>query len=267
MRTTLLLAAACAAAACAPARSARAQDLAATCGATSRYDLTIAPDRLQFDRAAPAPRHVELGAGRLVVDGAEVRAGAEQRDRLLLFERELRALVPEVKRVARHGVDLAAAAAREEGARLGLGADTRAELERRLAVHAAELKRRIDASTSTRDWQGDALGRYADGIAADVAPLVAADLGQQAVSAAVGGDLDAAASLRDRATGLTGSGLRQRLERRLQALRPEILALCPSVRRLAELQRGVRGADGRALELVEIEPAAPAPPPRRSRPH
>lgn len=233
------------------ARAASAPDLADTCRASSSYDLTIAPDALRFDRATPAPRRIELRDGRLVVDGAAVAPSTEERDRLALFERELRALVPKAKTVARNGVDLALQAVRAETVGLGLAADTRTELERRLAAHAADLKRRIDASTSTHDWRGDAFDRYADDIASDIAPLIAADLGQQAVSAAVSGDLDAAAALRDRAASL-GGDLQPRLERRMRALRPQIQALCPSIRRLGELQHGVRDARGRPLDLLDI---------------
>ena len=43
-----------------------------------------------------------------------------------------------------------------------------------------------------------------------------------------------------------------RIERRLGELRPDVAALCPSIRRLQELQQGLRDGDGRALELLEI---------------
>lgn len=232
----------------------RAQDLVDTCRASSSYDLTVLRDRLAFDRAAPAPRRIELRNGRVDVDGAPLRANAEQIDRLALFEHDLRALVPKAKAVARDGVDLAVQALRAEAAGLHLGADTRQRLDAVLAARAAELRQRIDASDSTRDWQGEAFERWSENVAAELVPLVAADLGTQALSAAAAGDLDAAAALRDRAAGVAGD-LRPRLERRMQALRPRIQALCPSVRHLYELQRGVRGANGRPLDLIEIEAA------------
>ncbi|MEO5558671.1 MAG: hypothetical protein ABIO49_02870, partial [Dokdonella sp.] len=99
---------------------------------------------------------------------------------------------------------------------------------------------------------GDVIERYATDIAADIAPLLAADLGQQAIAAALEGDVDAAAALRDRAADLNDN-LRPRLERRMQALRPQIEALCPSMRRLYELQRGVRGPNGRPLDLLDVQ--------------
>ena len=230
-----------------------AQDVNDICRASSSYDLTFTPQALLFERSAPTSRRIELQAGKLRVDGAHVRMNREDGDRLVLFEHDLRALLPKVKRVAADAVDLAIQSVRAETVGLDLGADTQAELAGQLAAHGAELKRRIADSTSTRDWQGDALDRQVADIVADIAPLLAADLGQQAMAAALAGDLDAAASLRDRAAAL-GGGLRPRLERRMQALRPQIEALCPSLRRLQELQAGVRGSNGRPLDLLEIDP-------------
>lgn len=228
-----------------------AQDLATTCHASSSYDVTLKTGSLLFDRASPAPFHVELQQGTLRTDGVGARLNAEDQDRLALFERELRALAPRVRTVAQNGVDMAAQAMRAEADGMGLGADSRAEFDRRLGEHASELKRRIAASHSSHDWQGDAANQYLNQIAADLLPLLAADLGQQAINAALGGDLQAAASLRDRAADLA-TELQPRLQQRMQALRPQVQALCPSIQRLAELQQGVRGSDGKPLNLVQV---------------
>src|SRR6185312_13608502 len=99
---------------------------------------------LLFDRPSPAPTRVELQHGNLRTDGVAATLNPEQQDRLTLFERDLRALAP-----------------RAEVANLGLGADTRAEFDRRLNVHAAELKQRIARSQRTHDWQDDAMQQYA----------------------------------------------------------------------------------------------------------
>jgi hypothetical protein len=233
--------------------SVHAQDLATTCHASSSYDVTLKSDSLLFDRASPAPFHVELQHGVLRTDGVAVPLNAENEDRLALFECELRALAPRVRTVARNGVDMAAQALRAEADGMSLGADTRAEFERRLDAHANELKRRISVSQSSHDWQGDAANQAMNRIAADLLPPLAADLGQQALNAALNGDLQAAASLRDRATALA-TELQPRLQARMQALRPQIEALCPSIRRLASLQQGVRGSNGQPLNLLQIDP-------------
>ncbi|WP_201316055.1 DUF2884 family protein [Dyella sp. EPa41] len=230
---------------------AHAQDLATTCHATSSYDLTVAPDHLLFDRPQPAPRQVELRDGHLRTDGAAVALRPDEQDRLALFERELRALEPRVKGVAAKGVDLLVSAMHGEGARLSLSPDTRAELDRRVAARAAELKQRLAASNSTHDWQGNLADTYANQVAADLMPLIANDLGQQAMNAAMTGDLQAAANLRDTAADLT-TQLRPRLEQRMQALSPQIQALCPSIQRLAELQQDIRGSGGQPLNLLQV---------------
>lgn len=228
-----------------------AQDLQAACHASSSYDLTVKPDSLMFDRPQPAPFHVQVADGSLHTDGKAVRLGPEDQDRLVLFERELRALVPRVRATADAGVDLAVRAVHEEAAGMQLAPATLAELDRRLAAQAAQVKQRIAQSNSTHDWQGDAARQLADRIVGDLAPLVAADLGQQAIAAAMNGDLAEAARLRDEAADLA-TQLQPRLQRRMQALRPQVQALCPAIRRLADLQQGVRGADGQPLDLLRV---------------
>ncbi|OOG57093.1 hypothetical protein B0E47_07145 [Rhodanobacter sp. B05] len=229
----------------------RADDLATVCHATSSYDVTLRADSLLFDRPSPAPTRVELQHGSLRIDGIAVTLDPEQQDRLTLFERDLRALAPRVRKVAQNGVDMAVQALRAEVANLGLGADTRAEFDRRLNAHAAELKQRIDNSQSTHDWQGDAMQQYTNQVAGDLMPLLAADLGQQAVNAALAGDLQGAADLRDRASSLA-TELQPRLQQRLQALRPQIEALCPAIQRLGRLQQGLRDSRGQPLDLLQI---------------
>lgn len=229
---------------------ASADPLALHCDASSSYDLTVRSDRWVFDRTGAAPNRVEIGPGMLLTDGVPVRLNAEDRDRVALFERGLRALLPRVRQVARHGVDLAAQALREEASRLQLAPATREALDQRIAVDAGVLRRRIDTSQSTHDWHADAVRQLGNQFAADLSPIVAGDLGQQALQAAMSGDLDTAARLRDQAADLATT-LRPRIERRLQALQPQVDALCPSVERLAALQQGLRDAQGRPLRLLE----------------
>ncbi len=134
-----------------------AQDLAATCHASSSYDVTVNPDSILFDRSAPAPLRVQLQQGSLRTDGSAVRLSMEDQDRLTLFERDLRALLPRVRLVADHGVDMAVQSVRAEAAGMGLGADTMTELDNRLDADARQLKQRSveeeqeQAATRVRD--------------------------------------------------------------------------------------------------------------------
>jgi hypothetical protein len=228
-----------------------AQDLSQVCHATSSYDLTLQPGQLVFDRAQPAPTRVVIASGTLQTDGQSVSLNAEDQDRLALFQRELLALVPRVKAVINRGVDVAAQAVQQEANGLNLDSATQAELQRRLATDVANLHQRVAASQSTHDWHGDAANQYANQIAGDIAPLIASAMGQQALSAAMSGDLQQAATLRDQASDLT-TGFQARLQQRLQVLRPDIQALCPDIQRLAELQQGIRASHGRPLNLLQV---------------
>ena len=125
-----------------------AQDLAKVCHATSSYDLTVQSDRLVFDRPAPAPTRVVLSHGTLQTDGQNVSLNDEDQDRLALFQQNLVALMPRVKAVAQHGVALTMQAIHDESGSLSLDDDTRAELDRRLAAQAAELRDRATNLTT-----------------------------------------------------------------------------------------------------------------------
>lgn len=227
-----------------------AQDLAATCQASSSYDLTLQPRQLVFERATPEPTRVVVGEGVLRVDGASVHAAGEQPDRVQAFERTVRALVPQVRAVAERGVDLATQSVRDEIAGLGLDSASRDDLDQRLAAHASSVKQRIATSQSTKDWHGSAFEQYGTELSADLLPTIGADLGQQALQAMAEGDTQEALALRDRAVGVA-TGLQARLRQQLQVLRPAVAALCPSVQRLLDLQQGWQDGQGRPLQLLE----------------
>lgn len=239
-------------AACASIARADVAGLVDTCGASSSYDIDVGTRELRFDRAEPAPRRVEIGERWMRVDGQAISADAGTRARLVEFEQAVRALLPRVRRIATDSVDLAVSALRAEAMALGLGAATREEIANRLHRHATDLKRRIATSSGTHAWQADELERELEGIVADLAPLAAADLGQQALAATLEGDFERSADLQERAFGLVDE-LQPRLERRLQPLRARVEALCPELDRLQRLQRDFRDAHGQPLRLLEIE--------------
>lgn len=220
------------------------------CGASSSYNLTVSTPALAFDRAAPAPMRVELIDGALRADAQAVTTNLEDRDRLRLIEQRIRALVPQVKALGRRGVDLAVEAVREQARTLAAAPDP--QLDARLETRRRELHARIDASTSTRDWQGEAFERYAQQIAADIVPLVAAQLGQRALDAALAGDLAAATELREQVTGLQAA-LESRLQARLRTLEPDVRRLCPALAEIDALEAGLTTRPGgRPLDLIEL---------------
>lgn len=238
---------------CTAAAAADVGELADTCGASSSYDLDVGARMLGFERAAPAPHRIELAQGRLRVDGLDATPDAATKARLVEFEQGVRALLPRVKRIAADGIDLALAALRDEAAALGLSSTTRADIAGRLERHGADLKRRVAASTGTREWQAEALERELEGLVADIAPLAAADLGQQALAATLEGDFERAGALQAAALDLVDD-LEPRLEQRLHPLRARVEALCPELERLHRLQRDLLGPDRQPLQLLDLDP-------------
>ncbi|WP_426286501.1 DUF2884 family protein [Luteibacter sp. E-22] len=228
-----------------------AQDLGTTCQVASTYDLTVRPDSLVFERADAAPRSVRMQDGALLTDGRAVSLRPDEQDRVALFERNVRALVPKVKAIANDGVDLAARAVRDEAATAAPGAVGSGELDRVLNARVADIKRRIAASQSTRDWQEDAMRAYAQEIVSDVTPILTQDVGGEAMALAMNGDLQGAAALRDRVASVSTGGQARVVARLEAALKPRIQALCPSIRQLGDLQSGLHDATGRPLLLLE----------------
>ncbi|MBX3688750.1 DUF2884 family protein [Dokdonella sp.] len=235
-----------------PAAAHGLEELNTVCRAGSSYDLSLTPDALVFERAEPVPHRVSWQRGELRVDGVRVALDTEGRDRLVLFDQELRALVPRVKAVALRGVDLLQASVRSQFDELAPGAEARTQVHQRLAQAATALRQRIERSTSTRDWQSAAFEAEIEGVIDDVAKVLAQDTAQRSVAAALDGDVQGALELPAQA-GTLAAQLQPRIERTLQHLRPQVQALCPSLQRLAELQDGVRDGHGRALGLLQIE--------------
>jgi len=233
---------------CAPVRAAVVVE---ACHAGSRYDVTIAPDVLLFERSG-VPGRVELRDAALVVDGARIPLNTEDADRLQLFSRELRGLVAPLKALAQRALDLATGVVRAEARAVGGDAATRSDVDRRISALAAAMRTRIAASRSSRDWQQDMLERQLDDALAELVPVLAAGAGSKALDALLDGDVDAAVDTQARALAL-GQRVQAKIERRMEELRPALEALCPDLRRLAELQQGVRDGDGRTLDLVEFD--------------
>jgi hypothetical protein len=234
------------------AGGAAAQDMSqVSCGVASTYDLTVQTGALLFERPDVAPRSVRMHDGSLSTDGRAVSLRPDEQDRVALFERNVRALVPKAKAIATDGVDIAARAVRHEAARASPGSLSSGELDRALASRVAQIKQRIAASQSTRDWQADAMRAYAQEIVSDIAPLLTQDVGGEAMQLAMNGDLQGAAALRDRVADVSTGGQARVLARLETALGPRVQTLCPAVRQLVDLQSGLRDASGQPLLLIE----------------
>jgi hypothetical protein len=231
----------------------QARGLDEICRARSHYDLTVNDAALLFERRRPGGQRLEIGGGRLAVNGFAVPLDARDRQRISAYETAVRALIPRIKALAQRGVDLSAAAVREEAANVAPRSVADPKFDARLQARARNLKTRIANSTTTREWQGAAFNRYTTEIVADVAPLVAGDLAQRALELAVQGDLAGAAALTDRAAGMRTS-VEARIRDKLTVLEPEVAKLCPSFDWLDALESALtaRLPDGSRLDVIEI---------------
>jgi hypothetical protein len=231
----------------------QARGLEEICRARSSYDLTVTDAALLFERRRPGAQRLEIGSGRLTVNSFAVPLDVRDRQRITEFETAVRALIPRIKALAQRGVDLSAAAVREEAADVSPRSAADPKLEARLEARARNLKTRIANSTTTKEWQGAAFNRYTTEIVADVVPLVAGDLAQRALELAVRGDLAGAAKLTDRAAGMRTS-LEARIRNKLTVLEPEVAKLCPSFEWLDALESALtaRLPDGSRLDVIEI---------------
>ncbi len=229
-----------------------ADELANLCHASSSYDLTLTSDALIFERAAPAPQRVEWRSGVLRTQGVVVALDTEGRDRLTMFDHELRALLPRVKAVAERGIELVLVALRAQMDELAPSTPARMHIEQQLAQAAATLKQRIARSSSTREWSAPVLQAQVEAVAGEVARTLAEDTAQRSLAAALEGDAQTALALPAQVGDLAAQ-VRPRIARQLRQLHPQVQALCPALRRLAELQQGVRDAQGYALDLLVIE--------------
>ena len=131
----------------------------AACPLRSAYDVTVTPDRLVFERSSGAARRIEMRDGALSDGGKAVALSASDRDRIVRFERAARGLLPRIRQIGAHAVDLMVVAVREQAAATSPQSAANAQLNARLDARAAAFKSRIARSNSSKEWRGNAFNR------------------------------------------------------------------------------------------------------------
>jgi hypothetical protein len=224
------------------------------CDLSSDYSLSIKPDRLVFKRHLGTPAEIEIANGTLRVDGTLVATNATDAQRLRDAEQEVRALVPEVKGIARDAVAIAfdavgqvAAAFAHDGA-----------AARRSAEHIAALGREIDrkiADTYSFDhWQDADIDRLVGSTVEAVVPEIVGNVTAEALKVAFTGDEAAAAELEARASSIEKS-VDRAVEKQSAQLEVRAMGVCSRLRALDRVQSGldVRLPDGSRLDLVRVD--------------
>ena len=224
------------------------------CDLSSDYALSIKPDRLVFKRHHGTPAEIEIANGTLRVDGTLVATNATDTQRLRDAEQEVRALVPEVKGIARDAVAIAfdavgqvAAAFAHDGA-----------AARRTAEHIAELGREIDRKIAETDsfehWQDADIDRLVGSTVEAVVPEIVGNVTAEALKVAFTGDEAAAAELEARASSIEKS-VDRAVEKQAAQLEVRAMGVCSRLRALDRVQSGldVRLPDGSRLDLVRVD--------------
>lgn len=226
----------------------------ADCGLSSDYSLSIKPDRLVFKRGAGTPHEVEIADGTLRVDGRLMPTTAADEHRLRGAEREVRALVPEVKSIARDAIAIAFEAIGQVSAAFARDGEAARASAERIARAGRELDRKIAQTQSFDHWQSADVDRIVEDTMATLVPELVGNVTAQALKVAFTGDEAAAAELEARADGIEKS-VERAVEKHSADLERRAMDLCPRLRALdrVESELDVRLPDGSRLDLVRVD--------------
>ena len=222
------------------------------CDFESDFDLRIAPDALTFERDSGTPTSVVMRQGELLVDGRALTLSSADRARVQRIEREVRALVPEVKAIAVDAVGIASDALIHVATSLsGQADDATAKRARELSDR---LRDRIRNSSDSSEWNEGEFEKEVAGLTAELVPSLVGNVAALAVQAALTGDEAGAAALEKRMENFEKE-LEARIESRAKEIETRADALCPRLKELDTLEAAleVRLADNRPLDLIQLD--------------
>jgi hypothetical protein len=222
-----------------------------SCDLHSDYSLSLTPDALRFQRDDASTR-IELRQGALLVDGRAVTLSPADRERLQSFEKELRAMMPEVRAIALEAVDIAYTAVAHV---LRAFAEDSASAERsiaRMETEHAKARQKIEQGMGAPFFDDREFEKMVESTVATVVPEIVGDVTAAALKAAFSGDEHAVQELERKAERMEKE-IERDVEKRAEGLEHRADQLCP---RLTELDRiesslELRLADGRPLNLLE----------------
>jgi len=215
----------------------------------SQYSIRLTPQALLFFRDGGIPSTVEMRRGELTVDGKQLDLSDADHRRIAEYEATIRALVPQVKAIARDAADIAYTAVGEvANSFAGDGSALRAKLER---MHA-EVRARIDASFDSKPWNEKEFGNVVESAVTELVPALVGELVGVAVKAALAGDEAVAADIEKRANRIEAE-IEQRVETQARQIEARVEALCPTVAKLAQLEADldVRLPGGGRIDLIQ----------------
>lgn len=224
-----------------------------SCRLNSDYDVTIDKSGLSFRYSGGSPVSVVMSKGQLVIDGRSLALSDADRSRVAEFEATARALVPQVKAIARDAVDIAYVAVSEVAAAFSPTAGSPGTRQR-LDVLRDEFRQRIDDAFEKRPWNEDEFDSLVEKAATDLLPVILAEAAGSAVAIALSGDEARAAQLEAR-TEKIEHDIQRRIDTQTAQLTSRVAALCLMVARLDSLENSLelRLDGGTRLNLLDFE--------------
>lgn len=217
------------------------------CEVNTDYDLTLNPRSLILIRDSGTPQRLVMRQGALFVDDRWVTLSDDDRNRLVQFEQQTRAVVPLAQEVGREAADIAITALGEVAA--GFSRDpsaTRTQLASVRDKVDLRLKQSFGKSQLTPVDIDDEIGT----LVAEMLPQLIGDVVASTVQAAMTGNGTQLRSL---------DGLEQRIERLVEpqarALRPRAQQLCTRMEALDALDNALayRLPSGAPLQLLQVD--------------
>lgn len=225
--------------------AAAAEDL--HCEVSSDYDLTLNPRSLILIRKSGTPQRLVLRQGALFVDDRWVALSADDRARLIQFERQTREVVPLAQEVGREAADIAVTALGEVAAGFSRTPEaTRTQMANVREKIDTRLKQSFSKSQLTTIDIDDDIGA----MVAELLPQLIGDVVAGAVQSALTGNDVQLRSL---------DGVEARIERLIEpqarALRPRAQQLCERVEALDGLDNALayRLPSGEPLQLLRVD--------------
>ncbi|HET6604590.1 MAG TPA: DUF2884 family protein [Xanthomonadaceae bacterium] len=225
------------------------------CDVDSDYHLRITPQTVVFHRDSGTPARVEIAGGRLIVDAQPQVLSAADRERVLRFEHEVRALVPEVKAIALEAADLAVLAVTRviEGL-AGADSDSATRLLERVDALHRTITDRIAGSLDTAEWDESGFESEIESLVQEVVPMIAADAAALAIAAAMSGDETGARAFEERMERM-GRDIEREVQAQADLLEARAEALCPQLVVLERIDASLeyRTGQGEPLDLLRVE--------------
>lgn len=220
------------------------------------FDVAITRAGIDFSRADGSPTKVFMHDGELKVDGRDVAVSAADAQRLRDYERNVRALVPEVAAIAREGIDIGFGAMTTVIATFSENSENRQRMLAKLNRDHERALRQLDTSIGAGRWRQHEVDDLVESTVGDSVGELVGSVTGSAVSAALSGDQTKIAALEARANSLD-KAIDTEVNKRADKLGVRAQALCPRLASLNEIQQqfGFRLADGSPLVLMTAAPA------------